>query len=137
MTIAVQHGRRISTGVDYVEYDGRPATAREIVEWITGAGGTAFEARELAWRHDSGSYWHKEHGFVYLPAAMAGSRLGRLRDDELVIRTAGGPFAVAFPGDFVLRSRSGFYPLASESFHRYYVPARHRGTADPGISPPP
>jgi hypothetical protein len=130
--------RKIMQTVDAAEYDGRAATAKEIVDWVRGHQGTAFMAAELGWRHDMGTYWHKEHGFIYLPAGAraAGGQLERLRDDEIVVRTGGGTYALVFPGDFVVRSRSGFYPLRAESFHRSHVPnVSRRGTGP--LSPPP
>lgn len=119
MTATVRKYRKVPATVDAAEYTGRNASA--VLGWVRRRGGLGFEARELGWRPEVGAYWHKEHGFVYLPAGARtpGSRLEMLRDDELVVHTGAG-FALVFPGDFVLRSRRGFYPLRAESFHRNY-----------------
>jgi len=84
-----------------------------------------------------GTYYHREHGFVYLPqgARRPGQAIEPLRDNELIVRTDTNIYAVVFPGDYVLRSRSGFYPLTAESFDRSYLAnARRRGTL-PVLSP--
>lgn len=139
MTAQVRAYRKVVQTVEATEYDGRSATARDILNWIAEAGGIAFGAAELGWRHDTGSYWHRQHGFIYLPqgARSPGSPIERLRDDEIIVYT-GSVYAVVFPGDYVVRSRSGFYPLRAESFHRSYAStAGRRGTATPDRSPPP
>lgn len=85
-----------------------------------------------------GCYFHKEYGFVYLPqgARNAGHALQPLRDDELVVRTDTGIYVLVFPGDYVVRSRSGFYPLSEESFLRSYVSnTNRRGTIHPDPLP--
>lgn len=138
MTATVRKYRKLPAAVDAAEYTGGANNTVEILSWIRGHGGLAFEARELGWRHDFGAYHHKEHGFVYLPggAPHPGSPIERLRDDELVIR-AGNIFAVVFPGDFIVRSRHGFYPIGSESFHRSYrIDAARRGTTTTPAPPP-
>lgn len=121
MAVTVRKYNRVPGTVDAAEYDGTRAGAEKVLGWIQRRGGLGFSAAELGWRHEVGAYWHKDHGFVYLPAGARtpGSRLEMLRDDELVIHTGTG-FALVFPGDFVVRSRRGFYPLRAESFHRNY-----------------
>ena len=122
MTRTIRKFRKVPVTVDAAEYDGTPKNVRVILNWVHKHGGIAFPAHELLWRHDMGTYWHPEHGFVYLPqgARTAGSPLSSLRDDELVVRTNHNTFALVFPGDYVVRSRSGFYPHRAESFHRSY-----------------
>jgi hypothetical protein len=119
MTKTVRKFQRIASTVDAALYDGTEKSAADILRWISRRGGTVFMAKELSWRHDFGTYWHKEHGFIYLPdgARSLGSTLERLRDDEIVVST-GRSYALVFPGDYVIRGRSGFYPLEAESFHR-------------------
>lgn len=121
MSTTAHRYKAIPRTVEAAEYDGTEASARKVLGWIGRRKGIAFRAAELLWRHDMGCYWHKTHGFVYLPAGARspGSRIEVLRDDELVVSTGAG-FALVFPGDFVVRSRSGFYPLRAESFHRHY-----------------
>lgn len=122
--------RKLPEKVEAVQYDGGKEALDFIINWVTKAGGVAFAAEELLWRHDMGTYWHPQHRFVYLPqgARSAGSPITSLRDDELVVRTSANTFALVFPGDFVVRSRSGFYPRPAESFHRSCVPNGRRGT---------
>lgn len=119
--MTVRRYRKAPATVTAAEYTG--ANAGTVLNWVRRRGGLAFRAKELGWRHEVGAYWHPVHGFVYLPAGARtpGSRLEMLRDDELVVHTGAG-YALVFPGDFVLRSRSGFYPLRAESFHRNYRP---------------
>lgn len=138
MTAVVRSYRRILTTVDAAEYEGR--NAADVIDWVEKLGGVAFPARDLGWRHDAGTYWHPVHGFIYLPggARSPGSKIEVLRDNEIIVRTGAGVFAVVFPGDYVVRSRSGFYPLTAESFHRSYAVNTHRrGTAHPPSPPPP
>lgn len=138
MTATVRNYRNVPATVDAAEYDGRNAV--HILHWVRSLGGTAFPAADLGWRHDVGTYWHTEHGFIYLPggARTPGSRNEALRDDEIIVRTGAGVYAVVFPGDYVVRSRSGFYPLRAESFHRsYVVNTNRRGAPDPPLPPPP
>lgn len=138
MTTTIRKYRKVPAAVDAARYDGTPKNRRIILNWVAKRGGLAFPAAELMWRHDFGAYWHPEYGFVYLPqgARSAGSPLTALRDDELVVRTNAGSFALVFPGDYVVRSRSNFYPLSEESFHRSYVSNTiSRGTNHP-VRPP-
>lgn len=137
MSTAIRSFHKIPAVVDAAEYTGDAANIGEILSWIREHNGLVFEAKELGWRHDFGAYHHKEHGFVYLPggAPFPGSPIERLRDNELVVR-AGNVFAVVFPGDFIVRSRHGFYPLRAESFHRSYQALHRRGTQPTSASPP-
>ena len=138
MTATVRSFHKVPATVDAAEYTG-PRDAAEILAWVREHGGLGFEARELGWRHDFGTYHHKEHGFIYLPqgARSAGSPIEALRDDELVVRTGSNTFAVVFPGDFIVRSRHGFYPLRAESFHRSYrANLNRRGTGTTADPPP-
>ncbi|UOK18325.1 hypothetical protein SEA_BRUHMOMENT_8 [Arthrobacter phage BruhMoment] len=130
MARAVCKFRKLPEKVEAAEYDGTKEGLDFITGWVREAGGVAFGAEELLWRHDMGTYWHPEHRFVYLPqgARGAGSPITSLRDDELVVRTSSNTYALVFPGDYVVRSRSGFYPRSAESFHRSHVPNRRRGT---------
>lgn len=139
MTETIRRFRRLPDAVDAAQYEPVNHNAGIILNWIRAHGGTAFSAGELAWRHDAGTYWHREHGFIYVPqgARVPGGKTESLRDDELIVRTGGGSYAVVFPGDYVVRSQSGFYPLSAESFHRSYRPnPNHRGLT-PGSPPPP
>ena len=115
--------RTVPTDVFAAWYTGEAKNATVILNRIRREGGVAFRASELMWRPDMGTYFHKDYGFVYLPqgARSSGAQIQPLRDDELVVRTNANVFALVFPGDYVVRSRSGFYPLASESFSRSYV----------------
>lgn len=138
MTRTIQKFRKRPVTVDAAQYDGTVKTAKVILNWVARHGGVAFPAVDLQWRHDMGTYWHPVHGFIYLPqgARSAGSPLTALRDDELVVRTNAGTFALVFPGDYVVRSRSGFYPHRAESFLRSHVSnIAHRGTSHPDLSP--
>jgi hypothetical protein len=121
MTVTAHTYEKIPATVDALPYDGTITSAREMLEWIGGLGGSAIMASELSWRHDFGTYWHRDHGFIYLPdgARSLGNPLQRLQDNEIVVST-GRSYALVFPGDYVIRSRSGFYPLRAESFHRAY-----------------
>jgi hypothetical protein len=139
MSATVRRFRRVPAEVDAIDYDGTATSIAAALLWIRSHGGTGFEAKELGWRHDFGTYHHSEHGFIYLPqgARTAGSPIEMLRDDELIVRTEGGAFAVVFPGDYIVRSRHGFYPLSAESFHRSYRADLHRrGTGTTSASPP-
>jgi hypothetical protein len=139
MTATIRSFHKVPATVHAAEYTGM-ADADSILAWITGLGGVGFKARELGWRHDFGTYHHKEHGFIYLPsgARTPGSPIEALRDDELVVRTGNNTFAVVFPGDYIVRSRHGFYPLRAESFHRSYrANLDRRGTTTTSASPPP
>lgn len=138
MTPTVRKFRKVPVTVDAAEYLGTRKNLQVILNWVARHGGLAFRAAELHWRHDMNTYWHPEHGFVYLPqgARSAGSTLTALRDDELVVRTNANTYALVFPGDYVVRSRSGFYPHRAESFHRSHVSnTLRRGTIHPA-SPP-
>lgn len=138
MTATIRKFSRKPVTVDAVEYDGRMTSMQKIIEWVNKHRGTAFPASELHWRHDMGTYWHPKHGFAYLPqgARHPGSAIGPLRDNEIVILTAEKTYALVFPGDYVIRSRSGFYPLAEENFHRSYVSnSARRGTIPASLSP--
>lgn len=123
MAPTIRKYSRTPVTVDAAEYDGSPKNRQVILNWIARRGGVAVPASEIMWRPDMGCYYHQQLGFIYLPqgARSAGSTLTALRDDELVVRTDTGVYALVFPGDYVVRSRSGFYPLASESFARSYV----------------
>jgi hypothetical protein len=124
--------------VDAAQYAGTLKSAVTILNWVRRHRGIAFPAAELMWRPDMGCYYHKDYGFVYLPqgARNAGYALAPLRDDELVVRTDTGIYVLVFPGDYVVRSRSGFYPLAEESFARSYVSnTPRRGTIPAELSP--
>lgn len=130
--------QRKAVTVDAVQYTGRADSARKILDWVGKHQGIAFKAGELQFRHDFGTYYHPEHGFVYVPQGTrsAGSPLTALQDNELIVKTDAGIYAVVFPGDYVIRSRSSFYPLSSESFDRSYEPnARRRGPTIPVQSP--
>lgn len=137
MTATIRKYKKQPEIVDAVQYDGWEDSRNDIITWVGEAEGLCFSAAELLYRHDMGCYWHPEHGFVYLPqgARVAGSPIERLRDDELIIKTAGGNYAVVFPGDYVVRSRYGFYPLRAESFLRSYkANSDRRGTGHPALS---
>jgi len=138
VSATVRSYHKVPAAVDAAEYTG-PRDAPEILAWIRDHGGVAFEAAELGWRHDFGTYHHGEYGFVYLPsgARSAGSPIEALRDDELVVRTGNNTFAVVFPGDYIVRSRHGFYPLRAESFHRSYRANLHRRGTVTTADPPP
>lgn len=138
MTPTVQKYQRVPGGVDAAEYDGSRRAEEVILNWVRRHGGEAFPARELSWRHDMGTYWHRDKGFVYLPqgARKAGSQIEPLRDNEIVVRTNLNTFALVFPGDFVIRSRSGFHPRSAESFHRSYVSTSPRRGTNHSASPP-
>lgn len=139
MALKVGKYRKLPETIAAAEYDGTVSGLGEIIDWIQERGGTAFPAKELHWRHDFGTYWHEKHGFIYVPqgARSAGSPITRLRDDELVVLTSNKTYALVFPGDYVVRARSGFYPRHAESFHRSHVPnTRRRGTnTTPELSP--
>lgn len=138
MTQTVRKYRKLPVTVDAAEYTGNRKNLRTILNWVARHGGVAFRAAELQWRHDFGTYWHQEYGFVYLPqgARSAGSTLTALQDDELVVRTNANTYALVFPGDYVVRSRSNFYPRRAESFHRSHVSNIPRqGTNHPVRSP--
>lgn len=131
MTPTIRKYQRVPGGVDAAEYDGTEDSRALILGWIRSHGVDAFPAGELGWRHDVGTYHHPVHGFIYLPqgARKPGSQSEPLRDDEIVVRTSGRTFALVFPGDFVVRSQSGFHPRSAESFHRSYVSTgTRRGT---------
>lgn len=119
----VRKYQRTARTIDAALYDGTPKAAADIIAWVQRRGGKAFMAGELLWRHEMGTYWHKEHGFIYLPegSRVEGSPLQKLRDNEVVVSTGRG-YALVFPGDYVIRGRSGFYPLEAESFHRTHKP---------------
>lgn len=104
------------------EYDGTPKSAVALALWIRSHGGTVFAADELLWRHDFASYYHPEHGMVYLPGATRNpnGHVGGPGPQELVVKTGLNAYSLVFPGDFVLHGRSGFYPLTAESFHHSY-----------------
>lgn len=138
MAPTIRKFRKLPVTVDAAEYTGAEKNTHVILNWVRKHGGVAFPASELLWRSDMNTYWHPEHGFVYLPqgARSAGSPITALRDDELVVRTNHKTFALVFPGDYVVRSRSGFYPHRAESFHRSHVSnTSRRGTNHPA-SPP-
>jgi hypothetical protein len=120
------------------QYDGTAEDAIRVIDWITEQGGMCFSARELRFRHDFGTYWHPEHGFVYVPqgARRPGQAIEPLRDNELIVLTDANIYAVVFPGDYVVRSLSGFYPLASESYSSSYVSTNHRRRGVPHRVPP-
>jgi hypothetical protein len=105
--------------VEAVQYEGTGPSAVKIALWMRPLGGTVFAADELLWRHDFGSFYHPEHGMVYLPGATRNpnGRVGGPGPSELVVKTGPSAYALVFPGDFVLRGLSGFYPLSAESFH--------------------
>lgn len=138
MTSNIRKYRKIPGGVDAAEYDGTDKSEQIILNWVRKHGGEAFPARELGWRHDVGTYWHPDKGFVYLPqgARRPGSQIEPLREDELVVRTSLNTFALVFPGDFVIRSRSGFHPRSAESFHRSYVSTGSRRGTNHSAPPP-
>ena len=106
--------------VEALEYDGTGPSAVALALWMRAHHGTVFAADELLWRHDMGTYYHPEHGFIYLPGATRNpnGRVGGPGPTELVIKTGPSAFTLVFPGDYVIRGRSGFYPLSAESFHR-------------------
>lgn len=138
MTRTVRKYKRVPAEVESAVYDGTPKNRDVVIHWIERHRGVAFPAAELLWRPDMGCYFHKVHGFVYLPQGSrnAGYALAPLRDDELVVRTDTGIYVLVFPGDHVVRSRSGFYPLSEESFTRSYVSSTaRRGTHHPVQSP--
>lgn len=138
MARTVRKFSRKPIAVDAAQYDGKFKTAVTILNWVHRHKGVAFPAAQLLWRPDMGCYWHKDYGFVYLPqgARNPGYALQPLRDDELVVRTDTGVYVLVFPGDYVVRSQSGFYPLAEESFLRSYVSnTTRRGTIPTELSP--
>lgn len=138
MAAVIRKFQRMPVTVDAAQYDGSSGDRSRIITWVGRYKGVAFAAEELLWRPDMGTYWHPTYGFVYLPqgARNTGSTLQPLKDDELVVRTDTGAYALVFPGDYVLRSRSGFYPLAEESFARSYVSnSVRRGTNHPDPLP--
>lgn len=131
-------GQRIAATVEYHEYTGMPDSAAEIIAEVERHRGICFKAAELSFRHDMGTYYHPQHGFVYVPQGSrnAGSPLTALRDNELIVKTDAGYYAVVFPGDYVVRNRSGFYPLSAESFDHGYAPnPSRRGITFPEPSP--
>lgn len=134
MAPTIRKYRKLPVTVDAAEYTGDRKNVRTIISWVERHKGVAFPAGELLWRHEMGTYWHPRYGFVYLPqgARSAGSPLQSLRDDELIVRTNANTYALVFPGDYVVRSRSGFYPQSAESFHRSHVSnTTRRGTCTP------
>lgn len=138
MAPTVRKFKKVPATVDAAVYDGTPKNRSTIINWVERHRGVAFPAAELLWRPDMGCYYHKKHGFVYLPQGSrnAGYALQPLRDDELVVRTDTGIYVLVFPGDYVVRSRSGFYPLAEESFLRSYVSnTTRRGANHPELLP--
>jgi hypothetical protein len=125
----VRIGKRRALSVEYAEYLGTPQSAVELAVWIRGRGGNIFAAEDLLWRHDIGTYWHADHGFIYLPGATRNPN-GRVGPgpEELVVKTAEpNSYALVFPGDFLVRGLSGFYPLSAESFHRLHKPRKFAG----------
>lgn len=131
MAATIRKFQRMPVTVDAAQYDGREDSRKKIIGWVQRHKGTAFQASELLWRQEMGTYYHPQYGFVYLPqgARSTGHPLQPLRDDEIVVRADNGVYVLVFPGDYVVRSRSGFYPLAEESFHRSYVSnSTRRGT---------
>jgi hypothetical protein len=139
MAPTIRKFRKVPVTVDAAEYDGTLKNRSVIINWVRRHRGVAFSAAELMWRSDMGCYYHREHGFVYLPqgARSAGSPLSRLGDDELVVRTNHKTFALVFPGDYVVRSRSGFYPHRAESVHRSHRAYISRRGDNPESPPPP
>jgi hypothetical protein len=138
MAPTIRKFRKLPVTVDAAQYAGTFKSAVVILNWVARHKGTAFPAVDLHWRNDMGCYWHKTHGFIYLPqgARRPGLTLEPLKDDELVVRTNAGTYALVFPGDFVVRSRSGFYPLTEESFLRSHVSTTAaRGTNHPDPLP--
>lgn len=137
MATAFRKYDRLPATVDAAYYDGSQKSRNELIARITKLRGVAFPASELLYRHEIGTYFHQEHGFIYVPqgARRPGSPIEQLRDDELIVRTDSGVFAVVFPGDYIVRRRSGFYPLASESFDRGHRPRVRRGITIPAVSP--
>lgn len=138
MAATIRKFRKVPISVDAAQYDGTVKTAKVILNWVRRHGGLAFPAVDLLWRPDMNTYWHPAHGFIYLPqgARSAWAGLQPLKDDELVVRTNANTFALVFPGDYVVRSRSGFYPHSEESFHRSHVSnISRRGTSHPELSP--
>lgn len=138
MTRTIRKFSRTPIKVDAGQYDGSVKNRAVILNWIRRSGGVAVPAAEIMWRPDMGCYWHQQLGFIYLPqgARGAGSPITALRDDELVVRTDVGAYALVFPGDYVVRNRSGFYPLSEENFARYYVSnTTRRGTIPASMSP--
>ncbi|QGJ92770.1 hypothetical protein SEA_PUREGLOBE5_10 [Arthrobacter phage Pureglobe5] len=115
--------------VDAMEYDGTGPGAVEVAIWVRSFGGTLFAADELLWRHDFGSYYHPEHGMVYLPGATRNpnGKVGGPGPRELVVKTGLSAYALVFPGDFIIQGPSGFYPLSAESFHRTHRPKKFAG----------
>lgn len=106
-----------------MEYDGTPESAVALAMWVRGHGGTLFAADELLWRHDFASYYHQQmQVMVYLPGATRNpnGHVGGPGPQELVVKTGLSAYALVFPGDYVVRGRSGFYPLTAESFHHSY-----------------
>jgi hypothetical protein len=138
MTATIRKYSRTPVTVDAAQYTGSAKNRQVILNWIARHKGIAVQASEIMWRPDMGCYFHKELGFIYLPqgARNPGSPLTALRDDELVVRTDTGVYALVFPGDYVVRSRSGFYPLASESFSRSYVSSNNHRRGLPHRVPP-
>lgn len=138
MAPTIRKFRKVPATVDAAVYEGTRKNRSVIINWVERHKGTAFPASELMWQAGMGCYYHQKHGFIYLPqgARTPGSALTALRDNELVVRTNAGTYALVFPGDYVVRSRYGFYPLAEESFNRSYVSNTvRRGTNHPDMSP--
>lgn len=124
--------------VEAGQYDGTTDSLNKIIDWVEKRGGTIFPAAELSWRHDYGTYFHHRHGHVYLPQGgkRVGGQLVPLEDDELVVLTNTRTFALVFPGDYVVRSSSGFYPQSAESFHPAHAfDSRRRGSHQLTSSP--
>lgn len=101
------------TEVTAVKWDGTPAGATPVIEWILSAGGNAI--------------WHEAYPdievqvspveFMKLPAEPAG----------IFLQTKDGRLRVG-PGDYVIRGTEGeFYPCDYEVFQKIYLPLESLG----------
>lgn len=138
MSSAVKVFTKRPLDVEAIQHDGSVARMDEIAGWVEKHLGTAFYAAELEWRTEYGCYWHPRRHFIYLPQGgkRVGGQLAPLEDNELVIRTRAGNYALVFPGDYVVRSRYGFHPQDAESFLRgHALDDTRRGTGHLTLPP--
>jgi hypothetical protein len=121
--------RKRMVKVEAIQYLGTGLSAVDCALYLRDNGGIIFAAEDLLWRHDYGTYWHPAHGHIYLPGATRNpnGHVGGPGPRELVVKTGMNTFALVFPGDYIVKGRSGFYPLSEESFHH-----THRRTLSPG-----
>lgn len=138
MTAGIEQCEHLPTKAEATQYDGTRKDELRVIDWITKQGGVCFSARELLFRHDFGTYHHQKYGFIYVPqgARRPGQTIEPLRDNELIVLTDANIYAVVFPGDYVVRSLRGFYPLVSESYSSSYVSTNNRRRGLPHRVPP-